>query len=233
LRGFRLGVYHVHDGQVASSKGLAIAGRRESNLDERFVVPFDIGVDQVYSADCERELLSAQNRLRFWSFAPELDGPIKAFNFDPAVPSPRIALERTPHSGREGKVGEGGRDWGTAGRLSSVRVLIFGTFRTRFGCGSNRWARNCQLWFWRFLIPSDTLRIFFTVLLSRAEVPTSTTNLQSTSARLSASGSGQLQAELRSTGTIRLFDAHALRPSQTTQSLSATPSARTLRGKMV
>jgi len=126
LRGFRLGVYHVHDGQVASSKGLAIAGRRESNLDERFVVPFDIGVDQVYSADCERELLSAQNRLRFWSFAPELDGPIKAFNFDPALPSPRIALERAPHSGREGKVGEGGRDWGTAGRFHPFVSLSLG-----------------------------------------------------------------------------------------------------------
>jgi hypothetical protein len=40
-------------------RGLAIAGRRNLNLDERFLDPFDIGMNEVYAADGERELLSA------------------------------------------------------------------------------------------------------------------------------------------------------------------------------
>ena len=74
-------------------------------------------MDQVYPADRESELLSAQSHFRFWNFAVKRDGSINAFNFDPALPSARIALQRAPYSGREGKVGEGRRDRGTDSRF--------------------------------------------------------------------------------------------------------------------
>ena len=51
MRGFAGGVYRVHDG--ASGDVEEISDWRDSNLDERFLDPFDVGMDQVYAADRE------------------------------------------------------------------------------------------------------------------------------------------------------------------------------------
>jgi len=84
---------------AGKSWGFATTGRRDSNLDERLLHPFDVGMYQIDSAHRERKLLGTQSRLRSWNFAAERDGAVNALNFDSAPPGPRIALQRTPYSG--------------------------------------------------------------------------------------------------------------------------------------
>src|SRR5215469_16407316 len=51
--------------------------------------------------------------------------PPNAFHFYPGLPSPRIALQGAPHSGREGKVGERGRDWRAEGRFHPFVSFLY------------------------------------------------------------------------------------------------------------
>jgi len=94
-----------------------LTNRCDSNLDERFLDPFDVGMDQVYPTDRESQLLSVLRHFRSGDFAAKRDGSVNAFNFDPRLPSSWIAPEGAPYSGREGEVGEGRRDGETDGRL--------------------------------------------------------------------------------------------------------------------
>ena len=100
-----------------------LTNRCDSNLDERFLDPFDVGMDQVYPTDRESQLLSVLRHFRSGDFAAKRDGSVNAFNFDPRLPSSWIAPEGAPYSGRESEVGEGRRDGETDGRLHPFRVL--------------------------------------------------------------------------------------------------------------
>jgi hypothetical protein len=80
-------------------------------------------MDQVYSADGERELLRAQSQLRLWNFAAECHGSVDALNFNPALSGSRVALQSAAYPSCECQVGEGRRDRGTDNRLHPFRVL--------------------------------------------------------------------------------------------------------------
>jgi hypothetical protein len=98
-------------------------------------------MDQVYPADRESELLSTQSCFRLRNFATKRDGSINAFDLDPALPSPRITVQRAPYASREGKVGEGGRDGGTDNRFHPFVSFLFMQMWSL--SASNHRARNC------------------------------------------------------------------------------------------
>jgi hypothetical protein len=101
----------------ASGEAEGLAKRCDSNLDERFLGPFDVGMHQVDPTHRESQLLSVLRHFCSWNFTAERDGSVNAFNFDPRLPGPWIAPQRAPYSGRESEIGEGRRDGETDGRL--------------------------------------------------------------------------------------------------------------------